>query len=109
LPISTIEVWVSFVSVSSPSLRSACDTFSFVPVTRCHPGPAEAAFANLRNCAGVSVSGSTVMETRCTSRPTRSPRAVWIFLNAALMIGQLPLQLAKNELITTTFPARRSL
>jgi hypothetical protein len=95
-------------STYCPIFCSAAATSSCVPVRNRHPGRAFHCSAYFFSAAGVSVAGSTVMEMSQTSRPMRSPSCSCTCWNVFDMTGQLPVQEAKNVLITTTLSFIRS-
>ena len=85
-----------------PSFFSAASTFSRLPVRKYQPAWACHFCAYACSLAGVSCSGSTVIETSTRSRPRRSAKRVCSAARLFDITGQLALHDAKKELITTT-------
>ena len=84
-------------------------TSSFFPVSQVQPEKAASCVVEKRRSSwGVSNSGSTLMETKRTSRPKRSPSARRTAFMRRVRSGQASVQRVKMKFTTTTLPWRTS-
>ena len=83
-------VCCSLVSTCCPSRRSACWTSDSLPVRKYHPGLAWSRSAYAFMLSGVSLAGSTVIDSRRRSLPSRSANRSWILAMLPTSGGHAP-------------------
>ena len=92
-PRTNVIEWSSKSSWNSPNRRITASTSFFGPVRKVQPGFASYRPAYFFSSSGVSSSGSTLMETKKTSFPNRSPREFCTSERLCIRIGQMSVQL----------------
>ena len=101
-------MWADGSSTYWPSFFSAASTLALLPVRKYQPRRACHLSAYACSFAGVSCSGSTVIDTSTRSRPRRSAKRDCSAAKLFDITGQLALHDAKKELITTILSFIRS-
>ena len=108
LPISSMPECFSLSRLVSPILATTASISALAPVKKNQPGRAEKRCAYSLSTAGVSTSGSTLIDTMWTCLPSSALSSSCTLNRLAVIGGQMLVQVVNMKLMSTTLPLMMS-